>query len=174
MTCSCMSLVRSQTDVEFRCGQILTTQGWEPTESPVDQLSFPTGVVGQTGEIHRMDPVAFRPIILCRKTGCTGSCPLSVVEYGYTAGKKPATGRICGKTFPRPHVTLSDFPPARGDEKKRSSSPDGSPAMSLRSSWVSWSDTPREQSAPSGEGTVMEDCTESHQSEINRKRTRNC
>ena len=43
--------------------------------------------------------------------------------------------------------------------------------MSLRSSWVSWSDTPREQSAPSGEDTVMEDCTESHQSEINWKIT---
>ena len=41
--------------------------------------------------------------------------------------------------------------------------------MSRRSSWVSWSDSPREQSEPSGEDTVMEDCTEAHQSEINRK-----
>ena len=29
--------------------------GWEPTESPGDQLSFRTSVVGQTGEVHRMD-----------------------------------------------------------------------------------------------------------------------
>ena len=36
--------------------------GWEPTESPGDQLSFSTSVVGQTGEVHRMDRVA-RPII---------------------------------------------------------------------------------------------------------------
>ena len=37
------------------------------------------------------------------------------------------------------------------------------------STGVSWSDSPREQSAPSGEDTVMEDCTESHQAEINKK-----
>ena len=41
--------------------------------------------------------------------------------------------------------------------------------MSQRSIWVSWSDTPREQSDPSGEDTVMEDCTESLQSEINKE-----
>ena len=53
--------------------------------------------------------VACRPIIKCGKSGCTGSCPLSVVENGYSAGKKPATCRTCGKTFPRPNFTLSDF-----------------------------------------------------------------
>ena len=44
--------------------------GWEPTESPVDQLSFPTSVAGQTGDIHRMDSVACRPTVKCRKTMC--------------------------------------------------------------------------------------------------------
>ena len=34
---------------------------------------------------------------------------------------------------------------------------------------VSWSDSAREQSVPSGEDAIMEDCTESHQSEIYRK-----
>ena len=34
---------------------------------------------------------------------------------------------------------------------------------------VSWSDSPREQAVPGGEDAVMEDCTESHQSEISRK-----
>ena len=36
-----------------------------------------------------MAPVACRP---------TGWCPLSVVEYGCKAGRKPATCRACGKT----------------------------------------------------------------------------
>ena len=103
------------------------------------------------------------------KTGCVGSCPLSVVGYGCKAGKKPANCRSHGKTFPRPDVTLSDFLLARSDKGKRTSSQNASPAMSQRSIWVSWSDTPREQSDPSGEDTVMEDCTESLQSEINRK-----
>ena len=29
-----------------------------------------------------MDPVACRPIIKCRKTGCPGSCPLAAVQHG--------------------------------------------------------------------------------------------
>ena len=65
-----------------------------------------------------MAPVACRPIIKCGKSGCTRSCPLSVVEYGYKAGRKPATCRACGKTFPRPNVTLSDFFPVKSDKKE--------------------------------------------------------
>ena len=42
-------------------------------------------------------PVACRPVIRCGKSGCTGSCPLSSVECGYTGGKKPATCWTCGK-----------------------------------------------------------------------------
>ena len=64
-----------------------------------------------------MAPIACRPIIKCGKSGCPGSCPLSVVGYGYTAGKKPATCRTW-KTFPRPNVTLSDFLPAKSERKK--------------------------------------------------------
>ena len=63
-------------------------------------------------ETHRTEPVACCPIIKSGTTGCTGSSPLSVVEDGYTAGKKPATCEICGKTFPRSDVTLSDPSPA--------------------------------------------------------------
>ena len=44
-----------------------------------------------------------------------------------------------------------------------------SPAMSRKSSMVSWSDSPREQSEANGEDTVMEDGTETHQAEINKK-----
>ena len=90
-------LSESQTDPELRCGPILTTwmDGWEPTESPVDQPPFPTSVVGQTGEIHRMDRVACRPIIKCRETGCAGSCTPSEVVHGYQAGKETVTCRIC-------------------------------------------------------------------------------
>ena len=41
--------------------------------------------------------------------------------------------------------------------------------MSRRSSVVSWSDSPRDQTEPKSEDAVMEDCTESHQAEINKK-----
>ena len=81
---------------------------------------------------------------MCGTTGCAGSCPLSVVEYGYTAGKKPATCQICWKTFPRSNVTLSDLSPAESEGIKRNRSRNSSPAMSRKSSVVSWSDSPRE------------------------------
>ena len=131
-------------------------------------------------EVPRTDLVACCPIIKCGKSGCTGSCPLSAVEYGYTAGKKPATRRTCGKTFPRPNVTLSDLLPAKSERKKGNRSRNSSlgmsrrsrnvcPAMSRKSSVVSWSDSPREHSEANGEDTVMEDGTEAHQAEINKK-----
>ena len=44
-----------------------------------------------------------------------------------------------------------------------------SPAMSRRSSVVSWSDSPRDQAVSKRVETVMEDCTESHQAEINKR-----
>ena len=72
--------------------------------------------------VHRMAPFACRPIIKCGKSGCTGSCPLCVVEYGYEAGRKPATCRVSGKTFPRPNVTLSNFFPVKSDKKKGNNS----------------------------------------------------
>ena len=78
------------------------------------------------------------------------------------------------------NVTLSDFFPVESDKKKgnnsRNVSPatsrrswNTSPAMSRRSSVVSLSDSPRDQAVPKSEDAVMEDCTESHQAEINRK-----
>ena len=108
------------------------------------------------------------------------SCPLPVVENGYTAGRKPATCRTCGKTFPRPNVTLSDPSPAGGKGIKGNRSRNSSPAMSRRSrnvspvvsrkaSVVSWSDPPREQSEANGDDAVMEDGTETHQAEIIKK-----
>ena len=120
-----------------------------------------------------MAPVACRPIIKCGKSGCTGSCPLSVVEYGYKAGRKPATCRPCGKTFPRANVTLADFFSVKSDKKGNNSrnvspvtsrrSRNTSPAMSRRSSVVSWSDSPHDQALSKSVEEVMEDCTESHQ-----------
>ena len=108
------------------------------------------------------------------------SCPLPVVANGYTAGRKPATCRTCGKTFPRPNVTLSDPSPAGGKGIKGNRSRNSSPAMSRRSrnvspvvsrkaSVVSWSDPPREQSEANGDDAVMEDGTETHQAEIIKK-----
>ena len=51
-----------------------------------------------------------------------------------------------------------------------------SPAMSRKSSVVSWIDSLRERSEQNGEDAVMEDCTETHQAEINvrSKQTTNC
>ena len=97
-----------------------------------------------------------------------------MVEYGYKAGRKPATCRACGKTFPRPNVTLADFFPVKSGKKKGNNSRNVSPATSRRSrstspamsrwsSVVSWSDSPRDQAVPKSEDAVMEDCTESHQ-----------
>ena len=46
MTCSCKSRWLIQTDPELR----YDPDGWEPTESPVDQLSFSADASGQTGD----------------------------------------------------------------------------------------------------------------------------
>ena len=120
-------------------------------------------------EAHRTEPVGCRPITKCGTTGCIGSSPLSVVEYGYAAGNKPATCEICGKTFPRSDVTLSDPSPAESEGIKGNRSRNSSPALFSKSSVVSWIYSPREQSEANGEDAVMKDCTESHQSEINKK-----
>ena len=82
---------------------------------------------------------------MCGTLGCSGSCSLSAVEYGYGAGKKPATCQICGRIFPCPN------------------SRNVSPVTSRRSSVVSWSDSPRDQAVSESVEEVMEDCTESHQ-----------
>ena len=79
-------------------------------------------------EAHRTEPVACCPIIKCGTTGCTGSSPLSVVEYGYTAGNEPATCENCRKTFPRSNVTPSDPSPAVGDGIKSNRSRNYSPS----------------------------------------------
>ena len=124
-----------------------------------------------------MAPVVGRPIIKCGKSGCTGSCPLSVVEHGCKAGRKPATCSTCGTTFPRPNVTLADFLPVKSGKKKgntsRNVSPvisrrsqNTSPAMSRRSSVVSWNDSPRDQAVPKSEDAALEDSTESNLAEI--------
>ena len=49
-------------------------------------------------EAHIIKTVACRPIIKCGTTGCTESCPTSVVGHEYTTGKEPDTCGICGKT----------------------------------------------------------------------------
>ena len=118
-----------------------------------------------------MAPAAGCPIIKCGNSGCTGTCLLSVVEYEYKAGTKPVTCRTCGKIFPRPNVTLSDFSPVKSDKKKGNRSRNVSPATSRRSrntslarsrrsSVVSWSDSPRDQAAPKSVDAVMVDCGE--------------
>ena len=125
-------------------------------------------------EVHRTDLVACCPTIKCGTAGCTGSCPLAAVEFGYTSGKTPATCEICGKTFPRPNATLSDSLPAKSERKKGKQEPKlllrhVTPQSKRLSRYVSWSDSPREHSEANGEDTVMEDGTETHHAEINKK-----
>ena len=110
------------------------------------------------------------PLLLVAQSSSVGrlAAPVRVHsqwwQKGFKVGRsQPRAGRV-GRLSRAPNVTLSDFLPAKGDGKKVPS-----PAMSRRSSWVSWSGSPREQAVPSGNDAVMEDCTESHQSEINRK-----
>ena len=88
------------------------------------------------------EPVACRPITKCGTIVCTGSCPSAAVLYGYTAGKVPATCESCKKTFPRPEVTLSDPSPAGSEGIRGNRSRNSSPAMSWKSSGVSWSGLP--------------------------------
>ena len=85
-------------------------EGWDIFDSEEECV--------QRDVVQRMAPVACRPIIKCGNSGCTGTGLLSVVEYGYKAGTKPVTCRTCGKIFPRPNVTLSDFKPVKSDKKK--------------------------------------------------------
>ena len=49
-------------------------------------------------EAYRMELVACRPTIKCGTTGCTGSCPISVVGHRFSAGKKPAACGFCVKS----------------------------------------------------------------------------
>ena len=77
------------------------------------------------------------------------------------------------KDFPGLVVTLSDFLPARGEKKKRNNSQNASLAMSRRSSRVSWSDSSREQFAPSGHGAIARSLTNPRSIERS-KRTTNC
>ena len=127
-------------DPELHYGQISTTpEGWD--------TFFSEEECSQQDVVQHMVLVAGRPIIMCGTSGCSGSFSLSAVENGYEAGKKPATCQTCGRIFPRPNVTLLNT----------------SPAMSRRSSVVSWSDSPCDQAVPKSVEAVMEDCTESHQ-----------
>ena len=100
-------------------------EGWDTSGSEEECV--------QRDVVHRMAPVANRPIIKCSISGCSGSFPLFMVENGYKAGKKPATCRTCGKIFPRPNIS---------GIKSRSASP----TRSQKSSVSSWSEALCEQS----------------------------
>ena len=121
-----------------------------------DPEAFSEEECSQQDVVQRMVPVAGRPIIMCGKSGCVGSCPLSVVEYGYKAGRKPATCQICGRIFPCPNSR--NVSPVTSRRSRNAS-----PAISRRSSVVSWSDSPRDQAVSKNVEEVMEDCRESHQ-----------
>ena len=97
-------------------------EGWDTFDSEEECV--------QRDVVQRMAPAAGCPIIKCGNSGFTGTCLSSVVEYEYKAGTKPVTCRTCGKNFPRPNVTLSDFSPVKSDKKKGNSSRNVSSATS--------------------------------------------
>ena len=98
-----------------------------------DPEAFSEEECSQQDVVQHMVPVAGSPIIMCGTFGCSGSCPVSVVEYGYQVGKKPATCRTCGKIFPRLNVS---------GIKSRNASP----TRSQKPSVASWSEALCEQS----------------------------
>ena len=69
----------------------------------------------------RVVPVLCRPVITCGKCGCAGSCLVAVVENGYKSGRRPASRDTCGRTYPRPNVSVADNMPARVDKKRKHS-----------------------------------------------------
>ena len=106
-----------------------------------------------------MADVACRPIIKCGKSGCTGSCPLSLVEYWvYSWEEASHVPGLVEKTFPRPNCHSLSLLTCQKVRRKRETgietplpamsrrSRNASPAMSRKSNVVSWSDSPREQS----------------------------
>ena len=121
-----------------------------------------------------MAPVACRPIIKCEESGCTGSCRLSVVEYGFSAGKKPATCRICGKTFS--HTAY--LPNVRGKRETGVETPLPAchaavetflPPCLGNQAWSLGVIHHANNQEANGEDVVMEDGTEIHLAEINKK-----
>ena len=56
-----------------------------------------------------MAPKVVRPSVKCARRGCTGHCPLRVIEAGFKPGKKRAVCLECGQEFPKPNFTLEDF-----------------------------------------------------------------
>ena len=110
---------------------------------------------------------ACRPVTKCGKSGCAGSCPFSVVEHGCTAGTEPDTCAICGKLF-RDRTSLSQtsyLPKVRGNRETGVATPLPPCVAAVEPPLPS----PREQSETNGEDAGMEDCTETHQAEINKK-----
>ena len=53
----------------------------------------------QRDGVHRMAPLAGRPIVKCGISGCAGSCPLSVVEMGTKLGRSQLHVGPVGRFF---------------------------------------------------------------------------
>ena len=98
---------------------------------------------------------------------------------GIQLGGQPLAGLVGKHSRDRTSLSqTSHLPKVRGKRETGVETPppgmsrrsrNVSPAMSRKSSMVSWSDAPREQSEANGEDAVMEDGTETHQAEINKK-----
>ena len=116
--------------------------------------------------VHRMASVACRPIIKCGKSACILDLVRSLWwNMGIHLGRSQPRAGLVGKhsrdrTYSLRLLTESKSSPAMSRRSRNVS-----PAMSRKSSVVSWSDSPREQ----WKRTVMEDGTETHQAEINKK-----
>ena len=56
-----------------------------------------------------MAPPVVRPSVKCVRRGCSGTCPLRVIEAGFRPGKTRAVCFECGQEFAKPNFTLEDF-----------------------------------------------------------------
>ena len=59
----------------------------------------------QRDVVHRMAPVAGRPIIMCGTSGCSGLVRCLQWKMGTKLGRSQLHVRTCGRIFPRPNIS---------------------------------------------------------------------
>ena len=133
------------------------------------ELPCSDGERGCWDEAHRMELVSRRPIIKCGTTGCTGSCPTSVVELGIHLGRSQLRSGLVGKhSCGRTSLSQTSYLQKVTGKRETGVATPRPPLAAVETplppclgSQAWWNDTPREQSEPNGEDAVIEDCTDS-------------
>ena len=79
-------------------------------------------------------------------------------KMGTRLGRRPAPCETCGRSYPRPNVSLADSMPARMDKKRKNSSQKTESTLSRRVSWASRGNLSREHTEAGDQDELMEDC----------------